>query len=129
MSEMAITDHQDIKIIVFLTDTYQGIDSCLQKNTQKNTQKTPKDRNMTLGMHWRKTRNCTNCCSSLRNIVGFNSYIGKAFKDIFLRKLVNITDHEMLQANREHSGSVVECLTRDRGATGSSLIGVTVLCP
>ena len=30
---------------------------------------------------------------------------------------------------REHSGSVVECLTRDRGAAGSSLTGVTVLCP
>ena len=28
---------------------------------------------------------------------------------------------------RERSGSVVECLTRDRGAAGSSLIGVTVL--
>ena len=29
----------------------------------------------------------------------------------------------------ERSGSVVECLTRDRGAAGSSLIGVTALCP
>ena len=29
----------------------------------------------------------------------------------------------------EHSGSVVECLTRDRGAAGSSLTRVTVLCP
>ena len=28
---------------------------------------------------------------------------------------------------RERSGSVVECLTRDRGATGSSLTGVTAL--
>ena len=28
----------------------------------------------------------------------------------------------------EHSGSVVECLTRDRGFAGSSLIGVTALC-
>ena len=27
------------------------------------------------------------------------------------------------------SGSVVECLTRDRGARGSSIIGVTALCP
>ena len=27
------------------------------------------------------------------------------------------------------SGSVVECLTRDRGAAGSSPTGVTVLCP
>ena len=32
-------------------------------------------------------------------------------------------------ANRERSGSVVECLARDRGAVGSSLTGVTVLCP
>ena len=30
---------------------------------------------------------------------------------------------------RERSGSVVECLTRDRDAAGSSLSGVTALCP
>ena len=30
---------------------------------------------------------------------------------------------------RERSGSVVEYLTRDRGAVGSSLTGITVLCP
>ena len=30
---------------------------------------------------------------------------------------------------RESSGSVVECLTRDRRAAGSSLTGVTGLCP
>ena len=29
----------------------------------------------------------------------------------------------------KHSGSVVECLIRDRGATGLSLTGVTALCP
>ena len=29
----------------------------------------------------------------------------------------------------ERSGSAVECLTRDRGVTGSSLTGVTALCP
>ena len=29
--------------------------------------------------------------------------------------------------SRERSGSVVECLTRDRGAAGSSLTGVTAL--
>ena len=34
-----------------------------------------------------------------------------------------------LVADRERSGSVVECLTRDRRAAGSSLTGVTVLCP
>ena len=29
--------------------------------------------------------------------------------------------------SREHIGPVVECLTRDRGAVGSSLTGVTTL--
>ena len=29
----------------------------------------------------------------------------------------------------ERSGSVVECLTRDRMAAGSSLTSVTALCP
>ena len=29
----------------------------------------------------------------------------------------------------ERSGTVEECLTRDRGAAGSSLTGVTALCP
>ena len=30
---------------------------------------------------------------------------------------------------RKHMGSVVECLTQDRGDVGLSLTGVTVLCP
>ena len=34
-----------------------------------------------------------------------------------------------LASLRERSGSVVECLTRDRRAAGSSLTGVTALCP
>ena len=38
--------------------------------------------------------------------------------------------HEVIHLiNREHKGSVVECLTRDQGAAGSSLTGVTSLCP
>ena len=32
-------------------------------------------------------------------------------------------------SNRERSGSMVECLTRDRRAAGSSLTGVIALCP
>ena len=32
-------------------------------------------------------------------------------------------------SDREHSGSVVECLTQDLGAAGSSLVSITVLCP
>ena len=31
--------------------------------------------------------------------------------------------------SRERSGSMVECLTRDQRAAGSSLTGVTALCP
>ena len=30
---------------------------------------------------------------------------------------------------RERSGSVIECFARDRGAVGSSLTGITTLCP
>ena len=40
------------------------------------------------------------------------------------QKYTNLQD-----GNREHSGSMVVCLTRDRGAAGSSLTGVTALCP
>ena len=39
------------------------------------------------------------------------------------------TDQLACYRNWERSGSVVECLTRDRGTTGSSLTGVTALCP
>ena len=42
----------------------------------------------------------------------------------------NLTvDFEPVIHKREGSGSVVECLTRDRAAAGSSLTGITVLCP
>ena len=34
-----------------------------------------------------------------------------------------------IKKNRERSGSVIECLTRDRGAAGLSLTDVTALCP
>ena len=32
-------------------------------------------------------------------------------------------------SEEKRGGSVVECSTRDRGIVGSSLTGVTVLCP
>ena len=35
----------------------------------------------------------------------------------------------LLLSTGERSGSVVECLTRDGRAAGSSLTGVTGLCP
>ena len=33
------------------------------------------------------------------------------------------------KSEREGSGSVIECLTRDRGAADLSLTGITALCP
>ena len=36
---------------------------------------------------------------------------------------------DLITAHRERSGSVVECLTPDRGTAGLSLTGVTALCP
>ena len=39
-----------------------------------------------------------------------------------------LTNESMFkEAARERSGSVVECLTRDREAAGSSLTGITAL--
>ena len=34
-----------------------------------------------------------------------------------------------MSEDREHCGSVVECLTPDRGVKGSSLTGIITLCP
>ena len=39
------------------------------------------------------------------------------------------TDKPVLGGHWERIGSVVECLTRDRRTAGSSLTGVTALCP
>ena len=41
----------------------------------------------------------------------------------------NLSIHSHRWGKWEHSGSVVECLTQDKGAAGSSLTGITVLCP
>ena len=45
--------------------------------------------------------------------------------EFVLRQKLNID--EQYSRMRERSGSVVECLTRDRRAAGSSLTGVTAL--
>ena len=47
----------------------------------------------------------------------------------FLIEIYSLDTKPLILAGWERSGSVVECLTRDRGATGSSLTGVTGLCP
>ena len=44
-----------------------------------------------------------------------------------LEKACSIISHSHM--HRERSGSVVECLIRDRGAAGLSLTGATALCP
>ena len=40
-----------------------------------------------------------------------------------------VLQHYATRVKWERSGSVVECLTRDRGAVGLSLTGITALCP
>ena len=51
-----------------------------------------------------------------------------AVKMVYLKNQ-GLCKESLFTCVRERSGSVVECLTRDRGAAGSSLTGVTVLCP
>ena len=48
---------------------------------------------------------------------------------IFLANLITYFVNICNIYESEGSGSVVECSTRDRGAAGSSLTGVTALCP
>ena len=57
----------------------------------------------------------------LFSMVGFSNLLVKAYTDKTLIRL-NIIYWEC-------SGSVIECLTRDRRAAGSILTGVTALCP
>ena len=45
--------------------------------------------------------------------------------ELYTRYIEDIQIFFFLVGGGEHSGSVVECLTRDRGAAGSSLTGVT----
>ena len=45
----------------------------------------------------------------------------------FFNSSNNLAEVERSNVDKERSGSVVECLTRDRGAAGSSLTGVIAL--
>ena len=60
--------------------------------------------------------------------IDFIDFIGNIINKTFL-PCIDIPIHEILykQSPRERSGSVVECLTRDRRAAGSGLTGVTEL--
>ena len=51
------------------------------------------------------------------------------FLDPRMHAMVVCTLISNTKCTGERSGSVVECLTRDRTAAGSSLTGVTALCP
>ena len=46
-----------------------------------------------------------------------------------LSKILVLATYILRYSDREHSGSVVECLTRDWGAAGLSLTSATALCP
>ena len=53
------------------------------------------------------------------------------FLSLQLERKVNQQDSKLCMkiTVREHSGSSVECLTRDRGVAGLSLTDGTALCP
>ena len=57
---------------------------------------------------------------------GFPSLIVKFTIDYKQNEIICMEKHRLIKC-RECSGSVVECLTRDRGAVGSNLTGVTAL--
>ena len=44
-------------------------------------------------------------------------------------QLRKVREREVSEYIGPYGSAVVECLTRDRGAAGSSLTGVTALCP
>ena len=52
----------------------------------------------------------------------------RIYENIRGKKYVHVRSLHMIRS-RERCGSVVECLTRDRGAAGLSLTSVTALCP
>ena len=68
---------------------------------------------------------------------GWNNVIVRPYEDCTAAEaegwFQSVTVYSNISVNmlldRERSGSVVECLTRDRGAAGSSLPCVTALCP
>ena len=67
-------------------------------------------------------------CLKTIDHLSFKSWIFSGHTASFKIRVLKVQDF----ANffyRERSGSVVECLTQDRRAAGSSLTGVTVLCP
>ena len=69
---------------------------------------------------WRLIWVCTVCLCPTRRTIGLYWLMTK-------KKEIKKNCCQALK--RERSGSVLECLTRDRGVVGSSLTGVTALCP
>ena len=67
----------------------------------------------------------------------FYVFLMKPYKNHLIHKILTFTfltgpledASYQISSLRERSGSVVECSTREQGAAGLSLIGVTVLCP
>ena len=66
---------------------------------------------------------------SSRILLNLLNKLGKRDKMRSLTGILQIKKIDETRAQREHSGSVVECLTQDQGVGCSSLTGVAVLCP
>ena len=54
-------------------------------------------------------------------------YPSEKYISFFFNSSNNMAEVERSNVDKERSGSVVECLTGDRGAAGSSLTGVIAL--
>ena len=74
-----------------------------------------------------ETQRCWSDCADAQ--AGLHLCGSYAIKSGFLASRPHVNHRPADYSHRERSGSVVECLTRDRRAAGSSLTGVTALCP
>ena len=62
---------------------------------------------------------------SIPDVYKYKQIYGGSYMSAYV--LLNLLKELVIKSER--SGSVVECLTRDRGAQGSSLTGITMFCP
>ena len=109
--------------------TFKSVDNLLKefgpRSRQENVWRGLNLNCLTLGIILKKNENTFKIKSYCQNL-NFKSIL---ISFILCQININIF-HLVSQAFIwERSGSVLECLTRDRGAVGLSLTGVTVLCP
>ena len=99
--------------------TWKQLNMCSRGNSSSKPDRTGRDGKVTLGNNNTKVA----CATVHQNRIELVATDNSIKQSKCLITLFVITHSEI----RERSGSVVECLTRDRRAAGSSLTGVTAL--